>query len=125
MLGQRKPSLTGGEWTKKEGYPLLYSIALLQNLLSEDPSPWRPHGLAWGMNFVFPPNTHIVQKGSFEFTEHPFKSQALQAWAFAGTWNLNSKLEQCFLARISHWGWPRKGALFLQLEPGQTLGTAS
>lgn len=82
------PGLTGGERTKKEGYPRPYSIALPQNHLSEDPSPWRPPGLAWGTNFVSSP---AVQRGSFEFTNHPFKSQALQAWGVC--WRLESELQ--------------------------------
>lgn len=75
MLGQRKPSLTGGEWTKKEGYPLLYIIALPQNLLSEDPSPWRPHGLAWGMNFVFPPTHTLYRRAALSSQNIPSRAR--------------------------------------------------
>lgn len=49
------PGLIGRERMEKESCPLPHSIALPQNHLSEDPSPWRPRGLAWDPNSVFPP----------------------------------------------------------------------
>lgn len=47
--------------------------------------------MAWpGIGTLCSPHS-VVQKGSLEFTNHPFKSQALQAWGVC--WRLESELQ--------------------------------
>ena len=82
--------------------------------------------MAWPcVRTLCPPPPPIVQKGSFEFTNHPFKSQALQAWGIC--WRLESELQAraVLLGQNFPLGVAEKRRSFPPLEPGQALGTAS
>lgn len=121
------PGLTSWERIEKEGSALPYSITLPQK------SPLgrlQPLEASWpGPGYELcssPQHTHTrCTEGSFEFTNHPFKSQALQAWGIC--WRLESELQAraMLLGQNFPLGVAEKRRLFLQLEPGQALGTAS
>lgn len=78
---------------------------------------------AWGLNQVYSRGVE-GKPGTQEPTGQ--ESRTLWPWgAAAGAWSLHFKPEQCFLARSSLLGLAERRGLFLQLEPGQAVGSAN